>query len=98
MRPDQQGLAAWRRQCWRRRVEGSKPFAESNQVDVSCAHAPCRPHHETLKAYIRKLSALVLEVVQQGGKLEQAGAKAQGEVRGCRRCCWVPTQLPAGAN
>lgn len=42
----------------------------------------CRPHHETLKAYVRKLSALALEVVQSGGVLEGgAGAKAQGEVR-----------------
>jgi hypothetical protein len=45
----------------------------------------CRPHHETLKAYVRKLSALALEVVQQGGTLEQqaaaaGGGKAGGEV------------------
>ena len=40
-----------------------------------------RPHHETLKAYARKLSALALELVENGGTLEGAGAKAQGEVR-----------------
>ena len=45
----------------------------------------CRPHHETLKAYVRKLSALALEVVQLGGTPEQAaaaagGGKAGGEV------------------
>lgn len=38
-----------------------------------------RPHHETLKAYIRKLSTLALEVVQSGGVLEGGAAKAQGE-------------------
>ena len=55
----------------------------------SCA-ACHRPHHETLKAYIRKLSALALEVVQSGGALEAAGgAKAQGEVGAGRQggCC-----------
>eukprot|EP00887_Chlorella_sp_A99_P001191 scaffold14.g1191.t1 len=35
-----------------------------------------RPHHETMKAYVRKLSALVLEVVEDGGQLEGVAPKA----------------------
>ena len=50
------------------------------------------PHHETLKAYVRKLSGLVLEVVESGGVLTAQEARAQGEVRvqgrcGCRERC-----------
>ena len=37
-----------------------------------------RPHHETLKAYVRKLSTLVLEVVESGGMRAQE-AKTHGE-------------------
>lgn len=40
-----------------------------------------RPHHETLKAYIRKLSALALEVVASGGA-GLAGSAAEGAPAG----------------
>lgn len=50
-------------------------------LDRSSPPTPARrPHHETLKAYIRKLSALALEVVQAGGSLEGGGVSADGEV------------------
>ena len=62
---------------------GGRSAATSGSSEPPAALLPRRrPHHETLKAYIRKLSALALEVVQTGGSLEAGGAKAQGEVGG----------------
>ena len=58
-----------------------QPAAFVTQKQPWCCRLGRRPHHETLKAYIRKLSMLVLEVVESGGQVSAKAAKAQGEVR-----------------
>lgn len=90
--------------CCRLNPAGHKrpPAAAARRASALRRSASRRPHHETLKAYIRKLSALALEVVQSGGALEAAGGAptAQGEVRRAR---WrrpfgaVPLRAQAGA-